>query len=271
MRVVFIGRQNFANHCFANWLAQRHELCAYFRADMTRYTTGYQVEWLKKRMRRRGLVRALDEMAYQVYYGLFKFKKDQEYLSQAFEAFFGRAAFDPPPGVPYYEFQDLNSPEALQVLEELKPDLVFASCVSQYFKKPYMEIPRLGTVLYHEGLTPEYKGLHTAFWALYNGEKHRIGYTLLQLDDKIDHGQPLAQGVGKLDPNIAHYFAYAGHKTLIDGLPEVEKALAALEQGQRPVVHRDHGPAKMYSYPGISDQIRCWLRLPSSRNRATAR
>lgn len=270
MRIVFIGRKNFANHCFANWLAQRHELVAYFRADMTRYSSGYQMKWLQKRIQRKGLIRAVDEIAYQFYYSAFKFKKDQHYLSEAFEAYFGREAFNPPPSVPYYEFEDLNGPEALHTLRDLKPDLVFAACVSQYFKKPYMEIPRLGTVLYHEGLTPEYKGLHTAFWALYNGEKHRIGYTLLQLDSKIDNGRPLAQGVGKLNPAIVQYFAYAGHKTLMDGLPDVEKALAALEQGQQPGVTREHGPERMYSYPGLSDQIRCWLRTTNTQKQVPA-
>src|SRR5262249_55034274 len=157
-----------------------------FRADIQRYTSGYRMRWLRKRIKRRGLIRTVDEMAYNLYYKYFKEARDQAALTYVFEERFGRAAFTAPPGVPYYEhFEDLNSPEAVQVLRDLKPDLVFASCVSQYFKKPYMEIPRLGTVLYHEGLTPEYKGLHTAFWAIYNGEPHRIGYTLLQLDEKI--------------------------------------------------------------------------------------
>jgi methionyl-tRNA formyltransferase len=266
MRVIFIGRKNFANHCFANWLAERHELVAYFRADIERYTQGYRMKWLQKRIRRHGMVRALDQMTYHVYYRFLKQQRDQEVLAEAFEKRFGRKFFKAPAGVPYYQFDDLNSPEAVQVLTDLKPDLVFASCVTQYFKKPYMEIPRLGTVLYHEGLTPEYKGLHTAFWALHNGEAPRIGYTLLQIDEKIDHGSPLAQGVGMLDPELITNFAYAGHKTLADGLPDVEKALATLERGERPVIKREKGAAKMYTYPGMTDQIRSWWR----RYRATS-
>ena len=205
-------------------------------------------------------LRAVDEMAYQAFYSVFKYERDQEILAQTFEEHFGRKAFSPPPGVPYYKFNNLNSPEAMKVLTDLQPDLVFASCVSQYFKKPYMEIPRLGTVLYHEGLTPEYKGLHTAFWARYNGEPDRIGYTLLQLDEKLDNGAPLAQGTGKLDSRYIPYVAYAGHKTLIDGLPDVEKALSALENGNHPTVKRETGPARLYSYPGLTDQCRIWLR-----------
>jgi hypothetical protein len=213
---------------------------------------------VKRQIRSKGVVRALDQLGYQLYYQVFKYKRDQELLGKAFKEHFGAQACDPPPGIPYYEFEDLNSPEAIGVLTKLRPDLVFASCVSQYFKKPYLEIPRLGTVLYHEGLTPEYKGLHTAFWAIYNGEADRIGYTLLQLDEKIDHGEPLAQGVGKPDPQHIRYISYAGHKALIDGLPEVEAALKALENGQRPSVNREKGPAKTYSYPGLSDEVRSW-------------
>ncbi len=260
MRVVFVGRRNFANHCFANWLAERHDLVAYFRADTVRYSSGYRMKWLRKRAARRGILRTLDELGYQGYYRVFKFNRDQRFLAAAFEDLFGRPAFNPPPGVPYFEFEDLNDTDAVKALTDLKPDLVFASCVSQYFESPYLEIPRLGTVLYHEGLTPEYKGLHTAFWALHNGDAQRIGYTLLQIDEEIDHGDPLAQGIGTLDPNLIPYLAYAGHKTLADGLPDVEKALAALERGEKLAVNREKGSPKMYSYPGLSDQVRSWWR-----------
>jgi len=256
MKVVFVGRRNFMNHCFANWLAERHEVCAYFQADMNRYTRSYKRAWLRKRIKRYGLIRALDEALFQVYRNRFKVQKDSGLMREFFQTHFGSESLNPPPGVPYYEFPNLNSQEAVKTLETIKPDLVFAVCISQYLRKPYMEIPRLGTALYHEGLTPEYRGLHTAFWANYNGEPQQIGYTLLQINEKIDDGPPLAQGLGNIEPDLTNMWGYAGHKALVDGLPAVEQALAQLKAGQKPQVVRETGPARTYSYAGISDELR---------------
>ncbi len=255
MRIVFIGRSNFANHCFANWLAQHHEVVAYFQADMTRYTSNYRWQWLKRRAKRGGWLRAIDQMLFQLYYNAFQVRTNNLLMKQAFSQAFGRENFALPGSIPVYRFANLNSPEAVAKLEELQPDAAFAVCISQYLKQPYMEIPRYGTLLYHEGLTPEYKGLHTAFWANYNGDGHRIGYTLLRLNEKLDGGQPIAQGTGKIHPDLARYWGYAGHQALIDGLPDVARALDALEQNRSIRVQRDFGAERMYSYAGLSDEV----------------
>lgn len=255
MRIVFIGRKNYTNHCFANWLAEHHELIAFFRADIERYTDNYRRKWLQRRLKRSGWLRTADQMLYTLYYRALQYKTNQQMMKQVFADHFGREYFAHPPGVPYHEFSNLNSEEAVNTLHELQPDLVFAVCISQYLKKPYMEIPRYGTVLYHEGLTPEYKGLHTAFWANYNGEPERIGYTLLRLNERIDSGKPIAQGVGQVTDEMAPYWVCAGHKALIDGLPDVQEALEALEQGEERTIERETGPEVMYTYPGLTDEL----------------
>jgi methionyl-tRNA formyltransferase len=259
MRIVFVGRQTFANHCFANWLARRHDVIAVFRADITRHTIGYRFRWVRRRLQRHGTLRTVDQILYYLYYTLCQKRMDEHLMHQAFAAAFGDQALGAPVGVPVYEFADLNGEEALGTLAELQPDLAFAACISQYLQRPYQQIPRYGTVLYHEGLTPEYKGVHTAFWANLRGQIDRIGYTLLQLTDGIDAGTPVAQGLGKVDPEWAHLSGYAGHKALIDGLPDVERALAAIEAGDQVTIDRTLGPAEMCTYPGLSNELlRIW-------------
>ncbi len=255
MRILFIGRKNFTNHCFANWIGQYHELVGYFQADITRYSSDYRQKWLQRRIKRGGLLKTVDQMMYTLYYRAFQYETNQKLMREVFLNHFGQSFFRPPPDVPYYAYEDLNSPEALETLRELQPAVVFAVCISQYLKKAYMQVPRYGTVLYHEGLTPEYKGLHTAFWANYNGEPDRIGYTLLRLNEQIDGGQPIAQGVGDIKPDMAPYWVCAGHKALMDGLPDVKLALDALETGHEVEIRREFGPEHMYTYPGLTHEL----------------
>ena len=252
------------NHCFANWLAARHEVVAFFAADVERRSLQNHWRWLRRRVRRVGGLRAIDQVLYQLHYRLFQEPTDRLLMIETFATAFGRRGFVLPPSIPVYEYPDLNGPATLQRLAELKPDLAFAICISQYLRKPYQEIPRLGTVLYHEGLTPEYKGIHTAFWANALGECDRIGYTLLQLTSDIDAGEPLAQGIGQIDPEFGKWNGYTGHRALIDGLPDVERGLAALEKGERIPIDRVPGPEQVFSYAGLTDEIR---RVWRSRRR----
>jgi methionyl-tRNA formyltransferase len=269
LRIVFIGRRNFMNHCFANWLAARHEVVGYFPADVARRSLQNHLRWLRRRLRRVGIFRTVDQVLYQVHYRLFQEPTDRVLMREAFASYFGYKAFALAPSIPVYEFPDLNGPDAMRTLDELKPDLAFAICISQYLRKPYEDVPRLGTVLYHEGLTPEYKGVHTAFWANARGECDRIGYTLLRLTEDIDAGEPVAQGTGQIDPELAKWNGYAGHQALIDGLPDVERGLAALERGEPVEINRTPGPAQVFSYAGLTDEIRrVWWLL---RRRAKAR
>ena len=271
MRIVFIGRRNFMNHCFANWLAARHELVAFFPADIARRSLRNHVRWLQRRMRRVGFARTIDQVLYQIHYRLFQEPTDRELMRESFASYFGYEAFALDPAIPVHAFPDLNGPEALKTLAGLKPDLAFAVCISQYLRKPYEEIPRFGTVLYHEGLTPEYKGVHTAFWANALGECDRIGYTLLRVTAEIDAGEPVAQGIGRIDPELGKWNGYSGHQALIDGLPDVERGLAALEMGEPISIDRSRGPAQVYSYAGLTDEIRrvWWARRRRRAQRRT--
>lgn len=270
MRIVFIGRPNFMNHCFANWLARRHLVVAYFRADIKRRTLQHRLRWLRQRVQRGGILRAADQVLYQFHYNLFQQPRDRQLMRQAFAARFGRESFDLPASIPVREFADLNGADALTALADLKPDLAFAVCISQYLRKPYQHIPRLGTVLYHEGLTPEYKGVHTAFWANALGESDKIGFTLLRLSSEIDAGEPVAQGLGRVNPQLAKWNGYAGHQALIDGLPDVERALDAMEAGEPISITRTPGSPQSFSYAGITDEIRR-IRTARRQRRAVPR
>jgi methionyl-tRNA formyltransferase len=256
MRVVFVGRQSYANNCFANWLARHHDVIGFFRADGRRYTIRHRASWVRRRVQRGGVLRAIDQILYQLYFNAFQKRTNAMLMHAAFAAAFGRDAFTLNRNIPLYEFDDLNSEAALRTLRELQPDLAFAVCVTQYLREPWQQIPRLGSVLYHEGLTPEYKGVHTPFWANARGESHRIGYTLLRLSSEIDGGKPVAQGISRIDPSKTQWWGWAGHQALIDGLPDVRRALAAIEAGEPIAVERERGPEGMWSYAGLSDEMR---------------
>lgn len=59
----------------------------------------------------------------------------------------------------------------------------------------------------HVGITPDYRGVHGGYWALWNNEPGKFGVTLHLLDEGIDTGGILAQVTARPDrhDNIASY------------------------------------------------------------------
>ena len=159
---------------------------------------------------------------------------------------------------------NLNAPEVLSFLESRQPDLGFAMCVSDYFGKKLRAIPKQGMFLWHEGITPEYRGLYSPFWAVHNLDFAALGYTLLRMDDSLDAGAVYVQGQARdVDPS-RHGHLYLGHKAIMDSLPAVERLLRDLETGVARPVERTGAIASTYTYPGLSDLLRQRWRLWAS-------
>jgi methionyl-tRNA formyltransferase len=86
----------------------------------------------------------------------------------------------------------VNSGATVQLLHELKPDLLLVSN-APILKPAVFGIPPLGTINLHRGITPEYRGEHTFFWPILRRDYEKVGVTLHYIDDGIDTGDVLAQ------------------------------------------------------------------------------
>ncbi len=65
---------------------------------------------------------------------------------------------------------------------------MFAMCIDVYLPKALINAPRHGSFLWHEGFTPEYRGVYPAFWGLVNEDYDCLVYTLLCTNSKLDAG-----------------------------------------------------------------------------------
>jgi methionyl-tRNA formyltransferase len=114
---------------------------------------------------------------------------------------------------------DVNAEETVAFLRERGPDAVFAVCVSDRFSERVHSIPRLGTFLWHEGVTPEYRGLYSPFWAVHELDFANLGCTLLRMNERLDGGEVYVQTpVRDVDPRRQHHVSI-GHKAIWDSLP----------------------------------------------------
>jgi methionyl-tRNA formyltransferase len=263
LRTVFIGSRNEFDQLLVDWLARRTDLRGVVWTSSTAWqrTLRGKLDFARRRARRHGIRKAIDEAAfYLVFHRLLKRSDYQELRTRVIDTY---PASD---GKPRWsgdaiEAGDVNAPEVLAFLRERRPDLALAMCITDYFGEEIRSIPRHGVYLWHEGITPEYKGLYSPFWAAHNLDFDKIGYSFLRMSEEYDAGEVFVQGRARdVDPR-RHGHLYMGHKAIWDSLPEVERFLGELERGEASPIDRAGAEPGMYTYPGLSDLVRQRLRV----------
>ena len=94
-------------------------------------------------------------------------------------------------GLPFFQPTNLKSPDFLQTLAELKPDLQVVVAF-RMLPREVWEMPSLGTFNLHASLLPQYRGAAPINHAIINGETE-TGVTTFFINEKIDTGAILLQ------------------------------------------------------------------------------
>jgi hypothetical protein len=243
---IFVGRKSSFNHILAGWLARRTRLLAIVWADQGRYTWPWRLRWLRRSLKRCGLIGTIDRVLFRIW------AVRSKEMRRGYKAMLGAvsAACCVDEATDHVESifaSSVNAPEVEARLRHLKPDIIIVNCISELISKRICELPKLGTYIFHEGLTPEYRGVHTVFWALANGDDDKVGYTFLRADNRFDAGPAYAQGQTSLDP-LASSMGYVGHWALFEGLGDVQLVLRELEAGTAKAIDTSGRQDAYYSY-----------------------
>lgn len=264
MKTYFLFHDKWTEHIKADWAAAHFPFDGFVVIEKTR---DWFVPFLWRRSRRLGIRKVADELLLRAYYVLFQSRRDVRMLRQ----FMAEVQRDIPAGYqrpPVYRVSDINSDGAEALLRRLAPDVCILM-VMPILKRKILSIPRLGMLVFHPGLTPEYRGAHPAFWAVLNGEFSQIGWSLLRIDAGIDTGSVLAQGIaGGADP-LTESHVFLGHRAHVEGLPGVVETLRRLQGGERPDISTAGRQNHNYTHPGWTDYLKLRKVLKQLRRERT--
>lgn len=88
---------------------------------------------------------------------------------------------------------DYSAPDTINWLQKMDAD-IFVAHTPYWIGKKVRNLPRTKMVVGgHLGITPLYRGSHSAFWAIYKGNPQDVGCTIFLLDDGVDTGDIVAQ------------------------------------------------------------------------------
>lgn len=219
----------------------------------------------RREVRRGGVVRFLDALAFRAYARLRFGRADAEWTAGEIARLRRRYPVDLR-SIPRCLVSDPNDQVARTFIAQHQPDLIVARC--KFILKPdVFNLARAGAFALHPGICPEYRNAHGCFWALVNRDLDRVGMTLLRIDRGVDTGPALLQATCRFDEvRESHYVIQ--QRVVFENLERIGEALLAAGRGRAPEPIDTGGRASaVWGQPRLSSYLR-WKRAArrDSRN-----
>lgn len=104
-------------------------------------------------------------------------------------------------GYEVYQPQKVKTPEFVELLRNLNPELIVVAAFGQLLSKEILEMPEYGCINVHASLLPKYRGAAPIHYAILNGEKES-GVTIMQMDIGMDTGDMLEKVTVPITENM---------------------------------------------------------------------
>lgn len=145
------------------------------------------------------------------------------------------------------ETDSVNSDQCIKTLKTIAPDLVIVNG-TRIISRKVLEAINCSFINIHAGITPYYRGVHGAYWALVNNDISKCGVTVHLVDKGIDTGGVLAQA--NIEMNTADNFSTYPLLQLTAGLKLLLPTLDALSN-QTLVASKSSEKGQLYYHPTL--------------------
>ncbi len=159
-------------------------------------------------------------------------------------------------GIRCYKRTVINSQGFIEEWTKQDIDLIISVASSVIFKKPLIELPKMGCINIHHGLLPKYRGMLPNFWQMYNDEKS-AGITIHRINLKIDDGEIILQEGLEILPGESLDQLIRKSKKMGAGL--MIQAISQIKSGQVKMIQNDPLESSYYTFPN-RNQVKEFIR-----------
>lgn len=212
-------------------------------------------EFLRRRINKLGLARVAGQVAFQFAVIPVLRARARARLRQLRS--FAEKLPAPGPSVPFHRVSSVNSDEARRLLVELNPRVVVLNG-TRIVSKLTLDCVSAPFLNMHAGITPLYRGVHGAYWALASRQPDACGVTVHYVDTGIDTGGITGQSLVK--PEAEDNFVTYPLLQFWAGWPLMRTALRGILDGVPvPVLTPPPGKSRLWSHPTLGAYL--WNRL----------
>lgn len=242
----------------ARWLASFTDLAAII---VVREPGARFWQRVRREVRRVGIFRFLDVLAFRLYYKFFLARQDNEWTEAALDRL-SRQYADLPASCRVLETPSPNSDEAFSLLQETQPHLILARC-KNILRERIFKTARTGTYVMHPGICPEYRNAHGCFWALANRDLKKVGMTLLRVDAGVDTGPVYGYYTYSLDERRESHMVIQ-NRVVLDNLDAIQAKFLDIVNGTAQTIETAGRASQAWGQPWLSAYLR-WKRAAHQR------
>jgi hypothetical protein len=210
---------------------------------------------IKREIRRVGLLRFADVLAFRAWYAVRRQRIDRAWEAAALARL--QESYPAPPERHELLVSSPNSDEARRFIAMAQPDIVIARCKT-LLRESIFSIPKFGTYALHPGICPEYRNAHGCFWAMARRDWDNVGLTVLRIDPGVDTGPVF--GHFRLRPQPSDSHIVVQHRALLDHLDRVQETFRCIVNGTAEPIDTNKRPSATWGQPWLTAQLRMkWL------------
>jgi len=200
---------------------------------------------LKRRIKKLGLWRVTGQILFQLIIAKFLRVFSAGRKREILEAYSLDAS--PLPSEKITRVSSVNDDQCLEILQRIAPQIVIVNG-TRIISKRILEGVNATFINMHAGITPLYRGVHGAYWALVNNDPENCGVTVHLVDAGIDTGDIIFQAT--ITPGSRDNFVTYPLLQVAAGIPGMKYAIAEI-LNERLVKTRGTGESKLWSHPGF--------------------
>ncbi|HMC97567.1 MAG TPA: formyl transferase [Flavobacteriales bacterium] len=243
-RVVLLGRENASTALLYHALAREFDTRAVLEQGPSTWSL------LRSRIRRLGLFRVFGQVLFQLFIvtplNALSKGRQREIIAGS------GASIAPIPEAAITRVPSVNGKACWEAVRSTAPAVVTINGTRILSARTIAAIgrPILNT---HVGMTPRYRGVHGAYWALVNNDRAHCGVTVHLVDEGIDTGGVLYQGV--IEPTERDNFTTYPLLQMVTGSALLLRAVRDVARGDPKVIEGPSGDARWY-HPTVWQYLR---------------
>jgi folate-dependent phosphoribosylglycinamide formyltransferase PurN len=237
-KIIILGGRGESTNIIYNALQKKYNIITVILED--RESTKI---FLKRRIKKLGIITVLGQILFQLLFvkalNFFSKKQIQQIKKE------NNLDSSDIPILKIRGVNSVNNPKTVELIKEFNPDLIIVNG-TRIISKKILNQTNCKLINTHVGITPAYRGVHGAYWALVNNDAAKAGVTVHYVDSGIDTGAVIAQSVitiVKNDNFVTYPFKQLAHGIIL--LEEtIEKYFA-----QKIITKSEFGESNLYYHP----------------------
>ena len=187
MKIILLASQNQSSNILYNSIAEDFEI-----NNVIIEKSINKITFLKVRYKKVGLIRFIDQILFLAILNkilfFFSRKKIQNLLIK------NKLNSDEIPSSKIINVKSVNSKSTIDLINTINANLIIVSG-TRILSPKLIKASKARIINIHAGITPNYRGVHGAYWAIINKDNSNLGVTIHFIDDGVDTGEVISQAI----------------------------------------------------------------------------